>query len=345
MPSVAAYTKKSASAADALIRVIAPAMTMTIASWAMNSRKKFPLANSRSFGLLWTTYATPAVRSSPANIHRNAWDRNAFARRASGLTPRLDGVAPTPRTAGVAGAAGFAAYGDRSWSGFGTWFCVIVRRPPGSLCSPHQAGVARIPPLGQQGHFHVVFDDRLHLFLHLGDHRAGVGAERGGQDHLDLGRIRAEDDLLDEGELHDIHPDLGVHHGAQGVEDGELRRSAGGIERGAVRRRWVGRGRGLICHGPIILASRSDIALRPVSAPDRQGSARDGRPSTDDDARDAVLRGQTGSLALRQARTRERSVGLEEVGVSRSVACRVDVCGSDAQYAELGMVGQDAGQV
>src|SRR3954452_13189189 len=261
-PSVAGETKKRASAADALIRVIAPAMTMTIASWAMNSRKKLPLANSRSFGLLCTTYATPAVRSRPANIHMNAWDRKALARRASGLTPRVDGVPPTQRTTGVVGAAGFAAYGDRSWSGFGTWFWVIVRRPPGSLRSPHQAGVARIPPLGQQGHFHVMFDDCLDLFLHLGDHRPGVGAERSGQDHLDLGRIRAEEDLLDEGELHDIHPDLRIHDGAQRVKDRELRGSPGGIERGAVRRRWVGRGHGLVCHGRIILASRSDIAPR-----------------------------------------------------------------------------------
>src|SRR3954447_26851842 len=76
--------------------------------------------------------------------------------------------------------------------------------------SPHQAGVARIPALGQQGHLHVVLDDGLRHLLDLLDHRAGIGAEWSRQDHLDLGGILAEDDLLDQGELDDVHPDLGV---------------------------------------------------------------------------------------------------------------------------------------
>ena len=63
------------------------------------------------------------------------------------------------------------------------------------------------------------------------DHRAGVGAERGREDHLDLGRVRAEDDLLDQGELDDVHPDLGVDDGAQRVEDRELGGAALGVER------------------------------------------------------------------------------------------------------------------
>ena len=41
----------------------------------------------------WTTAATPAVRSRPANIQTNAWVRNAVWSRASGLTPSDDGVA------------------------------------------------------------------------------------------------------------------------------------------------------------------------------------------------------------------------------------------------------------
>ena len=45
----------------------------------------------------------------------------------------------------------------------------------------------------------------------------------------------AEDDLLDQGELDHVHPDLGVDDGAQRVEDRELGRAALGVER---RRRW-----------------------------------------------------------------------------------------------------------
>src|SRR3954466_798858 len=217
---------------------MAPAMTMTMASWAMNSRKKLPSANWRSFGLLWTTKAMPAVTRRPANIHRNACDRNALASRASGLTPRAEGVAAGRRTSppGTAGRAGFDAYGVWNWFRLVGGCSFIGRRPPGSRSSPHQARVARIPPLGQQGHFHVVLDHRLDLLLDLGDHRPGVGTERRGQDHLHLGRILSEDDLLDEGELHDVHPDLRIHHRAQRIEDGELGRSAGRIERGGVRR-------------------------------------------------------------------------------------------------------------
>src|SRR6478672_520223 len=183
------------------MRWIAPLMTTTIASCAKSSRA----------WLLWTTLATPAVTMSPANIHTKACVRNACARRASGLTPSAAGEAPVTRPAdpvGVApgvvtGAVGLLEY----W--LGIWFCVIVfPRPPRSRGSPHQAGVARIPALGQQRHFHVVIDDRLGLFLDLRDHGARVRAEGGRQDHLDLGRIRPQQDLLDQRELDDVHPDL-----------------------------------------------------------------------------------------------------------------------------------------
>src|SRR3712207_4422042 len=53
--------------------------------------------------------------------------------------------------------------------------------------SPHQARVARVPALREQRDLDVVLDDALGLLLHLLDHRAGVGAERGREDHLDLG--------------------------------------------------------------------------------------------------------------------------------------------------------------
>ena len=43
------------------------------------------------------------------------------------------------------------AVGYRSW---------LIAAPSWS-CSPHQAGVARVPALGQQGHLHVVVDDRF----------------------------------------------------------------------------------------------------------------------------------------------------------------------------------------
>src|SRR6476469_3398111 len=213
------------------MRWIAPLMTTTIASCAMNRKKKLPCAKSSRAWLLWTTLATPAVTMSPANIHTKACVRNACARRASGLTPSAAGEAPVPLPADppgvVPGAVGLLEY----W--LGIWFCVIVfPRPPRSRGSPHQAGVARIPALGQQCHFHVVIDDGLGLFLDLRDHRARVRAEGGRQDHLDLGRLGPQQDLLDERELDDVHPDLGVDDSAQRIEDRELGRPAGGVESG-----------------------------------------------------------------------------------------------------------------
>ena len=53
-------------------------------------------------------------------------------------------------------------------------------KPPLTSCrsSPHQARVARIPALGEEGDLHGVLDDRLGLLLDLRDHRPGVRAER-----------------------------------------------------------------------------------------------------------------------------------------------------------------------
>ena len=59
----------------------------------MKRMKKLFAANSSSLGVLWTAKPRPAVTSSPANIHRKAWVRNAAWRRASGLTPSADGDA------------------------------------------------------------------------------------------------------------------------------------------------------------------------------------------------------------------------------------------------------------
>ena len=70
------------------------------------------------------------------------------------------------------------------------------------------------------------------LLLDLLDHRPGVRAERRRQDHLHLGLVLAEDDLLDQRELDDVHPDLGVDDGPQRVEDRELGGAPLGIERG-----------------------------------------------------------------------------------------------------------------
>src|SRR6476620_7734674 len=266
------------------MRLIAPLMPTTIPIWTMNNRKKLPSAKFNRASLDRTTAATPAVRSSPANIHAKAWVRNAWASRASGTTPSVAGEAPVigpadPVTFGVVpGAVGLLEY----W--LGIWFCVIVvPRPPRSRGSPHQAGVARVPALGQQGHFHVVIDDGLGLFLDLRDHGARVRAEGGCQDHLDLGRIGAEQDLFDERELDDIHPDLGVDDSAQRIEDRELRRPAGGIEGG------VGGGRGgsrrgrlrKVCGGLGRAVGHGCSPVCPLSVPSSRFKALRGRGEPD----------------------------------------------------------------
>src|SRR6185436_19202715 len=128
--------------------------------------------------------------------------------RTRGPPNRRPVVPSSPRRVATAESKG----ASRSWS-----------FTDGAAASPNQAGVARVPALRQQGHLDVVLDDRLRLVLDLLDHRPGVGAERGRQDHLDLSRVRAQDDLLDQRELHDVHPDLRVHDGPQRVAPGRSR--------------------------------------------------------------------------------------------------------------------------
>src|SRR3954463_10991177 len=96
--------------------------------------------------------ATPAVTSRPANIQVKGWLRKAAASRASGTTPRPWGVLRAPVPAGTPGASGVPVV---LLYRTGLSFCVIGSTSPETRGSPHQAGVARIPPLGQQGHFHV----------------------------------------------------------------------------------------------------------------------------------------------------------------------------------------------
>src|SRR4051812_5011142 len=150
--------------------------------------------------------ATPAVTSRPANIQVKAWLRKAAASLASGTTPRPCGVLRAPVPAGTPGASGVPVVLYRT----GLSFCVIESILLRLSGSPHQAGVARIPALGQQGHFHVMVHDRFGLLLDLGDHRSGIRAERRGEDHLHFGAVGSEDDLLDQRELDDVHADLGV---------------------------------------------------------------------------------------------------------------------------------------
>ena len=104
--------------------------------------------------------------------------------------------------------------------------------------------------------------------LDLLDHGAGVRAERRRQDHLDLRRFAADDDLADERQLHDVHAQLRVHHGAEGVQDGQLSGALLEVEgRSFLARRGVGRNR--IAHNDRyptsfigIVESRSVVARR-----------------------------------------------------------------------------------
>src|SRR5688500_13749181 len=128
-------------------------MPITSASWAMIRRKKLSAANPTSVALDWTTKATPALIIRPTNIHTKAWVRNAWASRASGLTPRADGEAAVP------GARSGVRYGlETRWSLMSG--CSYRKSGDGS---PHQAGVARVPALGQERDLDVVLDDGLGL--------------------------------------------------------------------------------------------------------------------------------------------------------------------------------------
>ena len=100
-------------------------------------------------------------------------------------------------------------------------------------------------------------EDGLGLLLDLRDHRAGIRAERGREDHLHLRLGFADDHLLDQRQLYDVHPDLRIHDLAEGVEDRELLGAALGVERGRGGRLdgCFGDGR-LIGHGRLSVVPR-----------------------------------------------------------------------------------------
>src|SRR6266550_1547057 len=215
-PIVAAKTKNSPSPSVADSRGMSTWIPMPSPSWAKTKRSQDHATAAISVGFVATTVEIAVVNSNPANIQPNDWTRKRFASSGAGRTPSCDGRVR---------------------------FCMfeaspirVVRR------SPHETRVARVPALGQQGHLDIVLDDRFRLLLDLLDHRSGVGAERGRQDHLDLGLVSAEQDLLDQGELDDVHPDLGVDHRPQGVEDRELGGAPLGVECGRSR---------IVCDGRI----------------------------------------------------------------------------------------------
>ena len=179
---------------------------------------------------------------------RNPESRDRFVDGAVGLRARVGlGNAAAVQQPGRAVVA--LAGGDRALRDRRAGDCWSDRRR-----LPDEAGVARIPALGQEGDLDLVLDDRLDLLLDLLDHRAGVRAERRGQDHLDLGLLGRLDDLLDQRELDDVHADLGVDDGAQRVEDRELRRACLRVERRGGRRRWR--------RGALAARSKSDQSCR-----------------------------------------------------------------------------------
>ena len=108
--------------------------------------------------------------------------------------------------------------------------------------------------------------------------------------------VLAEHDLLDQRELHDVHPDLGVDDGAQGVEDRELGRARSAskarrpVARGR-RRGWFGRGRRIDHDVGIVHQARTGAdgdeargraSGRPAGLPPRRrcpGRACSGRPA------------------------------------------------------------------
>ena len=93
-PVSAAYAKKSSNPTEAEIRRMASVSVNAITSWAMISGSARParLVSCVS-DMPATTAPMPVVSSSPRNIQKNAWVRNACASRASGRTPTWLGVA------------------------------------------------------------------------------------------------------------------------------------------------------------------------------------------------------------------------------------------------------------
>src|SRR5574342_299874 len=78
--------KKRPRARVAFIRRMPRPIAQAKASWPNTIGSQAPATVSMTAGLDWTTKATPAVRSRPANIHRNAWLRKPVARAADGRT-------------------------------------------------------------------------------------------------------------------------------------------------------------------------------------------------------------------------------------------------------------------
>ena len=157
--------------------------------------------------------------------HSQRGDR--FVDRAVGLSARVGlGDAAAVKQAGrsvVALAGGDRALRDRGRGDVGEMGADYQTRPA-SRGSQRSASRVTLTSL---------LDDRLDLLLDLLDHRAGVGAERRRQDHLDLGELGRLDDLLDQRQLDDVHADLRIDHGAQRIEDRELVARAWGSKAGA----------------------------------------------------------------------------------------------------------------
>src|SRR5438132_390824 len=73
--------------------------------------------------------------------------------------------------------------------------------------------------VAEHGDLHRHLSGLLGHRLDLIDQHRAVRAERGGEDHLDLGFLVGEHDLADEVEVDHRKSDLGVEHGLKGVED------------------------------------------------------------------------------------------------------------------------------
>src|SRR5689334_14986031 len=87
--------KNRPSAAVAEIRRIAPPITTTRASWAIQSRSHHCETVCSSWTLVPTRYATPADSRSPANIQPNAPTSSCWTSAGAGLTPSCIGLAGT----------------------------------------------------------------------------------------------------------------------------------------------------------------------------------------------------------------------------------------------------------
>ena len=266
----------------ALIRLIAPLMTTTIANWAMISRKTLPWANDRRRSLVWTVNATPALTSSPANIHRKACERNAAASRASGLTPRADGdVVPT---------------GDPRVPGDGPVGDVPVGDLVGELVLTHRSAPSRVLNLTTSGRRRAGPSARPAGSLsHRGRRPISVCSltwaiidpayGQNGVVRIILTSVESGPRMicLISASSTTFIPISGSTTAPQRVEDRELGRAPGGVERG-VRRR-LGRGRGGLGGGFGRAVGHAVLRVCRTSVPSTRGNAR--KPSGPGQATDA----------------------------------------------------------